>query len=509
MTVLSWMKTLTVLPPSVLVLGDRLQRRKPDQRVGAHPERRIEPARALVDQVLDVGGGAGDALDGRIAVREGQVGRLGDAGAGIALQHVDQRGDILAEDDAVGVERQHVVGLRDVVVDLRADRGLQAGDAVAVDAHVASAHQADIGVEVHRLVRRVRQVGEDLALEVRDVVANQDREARIFGVDLVRRQFRRGEALGAGQVARGCVADDAFDDEAVDMAEVLRSFRLEARRQRIQPLDHAAVALRQAPRLAVRVEGPGRPAREPVVAFAAQALGLLADPSRDFADRGKRRPDGVHVRGRIVDEHDDPPIGVFGERGGQNRPDQDAPLLAVGRYQDRDRRRVLRRPPGDLRGGGAVLFFPAPRGAEAIELVGEAAIEQRHQHGVVEDDVGPEHAQGAEMIGGESGEHRHRTGDGELDAVRADRAALFREPRPDRREYRIDGAADRAPDRAEATHDLRDRTPKVVPARRTSGRSSDVAGPETGTASAVPASMTSACSSTVMPRSRSAGAIRS
>ena len=59
-------------------LGDLIQRPLADHRVGAHPERGVVVGQPLVDDVLQVGGGAGDPLQPGARAREGAVRRLGD-----------------------------------------------------------------------------------------------------------------------------------------------------------------------------------------------------------------------------------------------------------------------------------------------------------------------------------------------------------------------------------------------------------------------------------------------
>ena len=105
-----------------------------------------------------------------LAPRERRVGGLDDRDALVAgkLALVDQPEAVLAQEHAVGVEREHVVAVGDLqgvggiaVAQDRAQLGLDLLD--------PASHQPEVGVEVHRLVRVVRQVGVLLALEGGDV----------------------------------------------------------------------------------------------------------------------------------------------------------------------------------------------------------------------------------------------------------------------------------------------------------------------------------------------------
>ena len=93
-----------------LHLDDVVQRVLADHGVGAHPEGGPVVGHALVQDVLEVGGGAGDPFDPGGGAAEGGVRRLGDRDALVArgLQEVDQPQAVVAQQLGVGVQRQQV-----------------------------------------------------------------------------------------------------------------------------------------------------------------------------------------------------------------------------------------------------------------------------------------------------------------------------------------------------------------------------------------------------------------
>src|SRR3954447_26950184 len=153
------------------VPGDGLERGLAQERVGADPVRRVVGREALVDDVLDVGRRSRDALHRRRGAGYRTVGRLRDRDALVAglLHHVDQPARVARQEQAVGIEREDIWSVRELAPGLVLADGDEVQTARSADGDPARAHQRDVGVEVHRLVRSMREVDEALALEARDL----------------------------------------------------------------------------------------------------------------------------------------------------------------------------------------------------------------------------------------------------------------------------------------------------------------------------------------------------
>ena len=178
--------------------------------------------------VLQIGRGAGDPLDPRGRAAVGRVGRLHDPDVGVArVLHVGHEPQaVLRQQHAVGVEREHVVGIGHLEVERAAAHGEvdQAGSGGAEP--VAPAHETDVAVEVHGLVGLVRERREALALEARDVGPEDPDEAPVEPPDAGDADVRVGRD-GLAERARdpGQVGDQAVQDlvqeELVDVVDDL------------------------------------------------------------------------------------------------------------------------------------------------------------------------------------------------------------------------------------------------------------------------------------------------
>ena len=98
----------------VFDLHDVVQRALADDGVGADPEGGPVVAHPLMDDVLQVGGGAGQALHPGGRTGERGVRGLDDGQLGVLRlgHHVHQPQAVLRQDDAVRVQGQQVVGVR-------------------------------------------------------------------------------------------------------------------------------------------------------------------------------------------------------------------------------------------------------------------------------------------------------------------------------------------------------------------------------------------------------------
>ena len=135
-------------------LGDVVERRFPDERVGAHPEGRPVRGEALVNEVLDVGRRSRDPFQGARRMRESAVRRLDDGDpltAGLG-QHIRQAERVVGTDETVGVHHEDEIGIRYGEVRLRGVRRLQKDRAAGIHDPPVLPHERDVAVEVHRLV---------------------------------------------------------------------------------------------------------------------------------------------------------------------------------------------------------------------------------------------------------------------------------------------------------------------------------------------------------------------
>ena len=135
-----------------------------------------------MNNVLDVGGGAGDAFQSAAGAWKGAVGCLRHGNAFVArlLGEVHETQGIVGDDDTVGIECHQVVGRRDVDI-RRFPRGrLQVQAARVAPLAQALTQQPNVAVEVHGLVRLVGEVRVALAFEAGDL----DREQRCQAVEL-------------------------------------------------------------------------------------------------------------------------------------------------------------------------------------------------------------------------------------------------------------------------------------------------------------------------------------
>ena len=327
-------------------LGDLVERLLADDRVRADPERGVVVGQALVHDVLQVGGRAGDPLQPGGGAGERAVRRLrdGDVLVLLLLEQVHQPQAVLGQQHAVGVQRHHVVRVGDV----RPGTGLGAHQRRAAGhlrlAEVA-AHQPDVAVEVHRLVGLMGQRHVLLALEAGDPDGERPHEPPVQPQEHLRVQH---DALASRvEQRRPHLAErlrqleqDLVDEEGVGVVDDLL-----VGGEVLEPLDRVGVGAghRQHRGVAGDLAAAQRylqrrhPAGEPA--------GRLGE---DPLDLGGQRP-GVlellaglsvlwHVR--VVDQEHNRLVRVLLERSRQQRGHDDPLFLLVG-GDDRGQRRAL------------------------------------------------------------------------------------------------------------------------------------------------------------------------
>ncbi len=152
-------------------LDDVVERPFTQHRVRPHPEGGVVVRHALVGDVLNIGGRPRDALEGRGGAGEGTVGTLGHRHVGVLclLHEIDQTKAVLGQDDRVSVQGHDVVSVRNLEAPSTGSGGKKDATGHGLHVVVRVAHQADVGVEVHRLVGLVRQIGVELPFERRHV----------------------------------------------------------------------------------------------------------------------------------------------------------------------------------------------------------------------------------------------------------------------------------------------------------------------------------------------------
>ena len=124
--------------------------------------------------MLDVRGGPGHPLQTRASTSERRIRSLDDGDPLIAglLQAIDQAQAVVAQQNAVRIEGQQVVAVRDHEVGVLAELGEDDPFRAVINGE-ASAHETEVGVEVHGLVRLVGQRDVTLALERGDLGAER------------------------------------------------------------------------------------------------------------------------------------------------------------------------------------------------------------------------------------------------------------------------------------------------------------------------------------------------
>ena len=328
-------------------LGDVIEGTLADHGVGAHPEGGVKVGQALVDDVLQVRGGAGDPLQPGGGARECAVGRLGDGHIAVLtlLEQVHQPQAVLRQQHAVRIQRHDVVGAGNNQVTRRwagADQR-QAGSGRHLA--IAAAHQADVAVEVHGLVGLVGERDVALALEAGDLGTERPYEAAVQAADLRPPQHhllggrgpqRRGDRAqrfrqpehhlvgeedirvvddlpGGGQVLQPCRGSVVVAGEAGHRADTGILVAAGTRLELLQRIGEVGRRLRQ----------------------------QLLDLARERPGRGQQLPCPRGSRHkRVVDQQDDALVGVLLERCRQQRVADDARLLLVG-GDDRGQRRRL------------------------------------------------------------------------------------------------------------------------------------------------------------------------
>ena len=424
-----------------LDLHDVFERPPPDDGVGAHPERRVVRRHPLVQDVLDVGGRSRETLDTRRGAPERRVGRLRHRDALVLglLQKVDEPQTVVAQQQRVGVESEEIgrVGDDDVGLVRRTDPD-QNGPFVGRVGVVATAQQPDVGVEVHRLVRLVRQRRVPLAFEGRGFDREDPHQATV--------KFQQSLAGGGGigiqrglESARGRIevvgksSDDLVDEERVDVVFVRPVVS-----ERAQP-HHGRDVL-----VAERIDGirGNRAAQQPLVLVGQERfrepLARLGQSGLDVGGdaAGLVEPslhDGISRERAVIEQQHDPQRRVLLQRCRPHRLAHDGRLFRVRGDEDRQ---------------------------PVVVSVGEVAVElpARRAHVTAEP---PERSLAGDEV------HQRRERQERYDRCVEDRLqrpenALVREHlRQDREDHVADPRGDRRADRDPRPHHLRGRRARV------------------------------------------------
>ena len=281
---------------------------------------------------MHVGRGARDAVQRRRGAGDRAVGGLrhGDALVAGALHDLDEPARVPGQEQAVGVEREDVGSVEKLAAGLVLTRGDKLQAVRTGDGDPARPHQRDIGVEVHRLVRRVREVGKALALKAGDLHVKERPQTAKAGVELLQALGHSGlEGLGRPPVRIGGRAQDALHEERVGVVVHRMPAGLP-----VEPAGDLAICARRPLRLGPNERallgplfrmGPqgGREFRPPALEGQTRgrgAGGRLGEQSRELvgqrADCRERRAILACRRiGRIVDEQDHGLVGMVLQRG--------------------------------------------------------------------------------------------------------------------------------------------------------------------------------------------------
>jgi len=414
--------------PDVGGLHDVVEGPLADHRVRADPEGGVVVGEALVDDVLQVRRRAGDPLQPGGRAREGAVGSLGDGHVAVLalLEQVHEPQAVFGQQDAVGVERHDVVGVRDVHVPARRRAGDQRDPGHRLDLAVGTAHQPDVAIEVHGLVGLVGQRHVALAFEARQVGAERPDQPAVKAAE--RLLIQHHPLLGGGQQRRrdrpersGQSQDDLVGDEGVRVVDDLlaggQSFQPGGRLVVVAGQDHHRADPERLLPLArdlEPVQRPGEPGR---------------GPGQQFRDLARQGPRGLelltgllglrHVR--VVDQQDHPLVRVLLQRGREQGVADNAGVFPVGR-DDRGQRRRRRVEEVVQDGAAGPVMSPRPvQEPEPAQQVGQGRDGQQGDDHQVQDRLRPADrglVAGMEEVLEEPRDHvaephRHRDDDGQ------------------------------------------------------------------------------------------------
>ena len=240
---------------------------------------------------------------------------------------------IVGGDKAVGVDRHDVDGRWYGQVRQRRITGLEPPAVLEWHAPEAAAQQAEVAVEVHRLVRRMREIDVALALEAGEFDVEQARQmsACLSENGLARPIRPQARCLVAVRLCR--IAQDALDEEGIGVGGA--GGQGEARRYAIQPAGHPLVEIGEPPRL-----GTGR-TRQRQLLQDVVTCGIEGGLKPDRQSTGAIEPCAVAlvVRfRRIIDQQDDAAARIVHQGGREESLGDDLLLLLVARNEGQDRR---------------------------------------------------------------------------------------------------------------------------------------------------------------------------
>ena len=334
---------------------------------------------ALMDDVLEVRRRTSDPLEPARAPRIGAVRRLGDGDRLVAalLEQVHEPQAVLGHDHAVGVERHHVVAVGHDEIGGGVVRRQQEPATGIRDVAVAGSHQADIAVQVHRLVRLARQRHIVFALERCELGAERPRQPAVEMSDAAGRQSCRVICTGAAQRGRGHaevggkLSEHVRGEEAlvvvgdlVPGGEVVhpcsRPLVVAGERRHLSRVRAAVGVQHRLPERERGVETGTRP-RQQVLHHAWHFARLAQKPVRL----------GITWVGRVVEQKHDADVRIFLQRRRQQRHLDHARLLLVGGNERGQRWAAAREELIELRPWDAPVMAASVVEAEPGNQVGQ------------------------------------------------------------------------------------------------------------------------------------------
>lgn len=232
-------------------------------------------------------------------------------------------------------------------------------------------HQPDIGVQVHRLVRRMGQVGIFLALEGGDVGAERIGKAGIHPLHQLGRG-NAGQRRGLGAVKAFQRRQHRLHEEAVHMLETGGGLGDHPVAKGRKPVGQPAELGRKARRFRGKVEhGRGKAAALPAVHRRAQVVHRPRQIGTHRLHRGQATGDRGGFVHRVIDQNHDVARRIDRHRRRKHGAADHPRLFAIGG----DQHRHMRRDPGRFghQAQPGHRRRPAPRGAIAAEQIADAA----------------------------------------------------------------------------------------------------------------------------------------
>ena len=220
------------------------------QRAGADPERSVEECHALMREELRVGRRCRRAFQRGRRIRHGGIGGLRHGNPLIAgcFHHRDQPQRVVRGDQAVGIDGDDIVGGRHMPTGPGTLTGQQIQAVIPAGFGKTAADQAYIAIDVHRLVRRVRQVHIGFALEAAEFHPQQRPQPPNLTRQPRRTRRAAAQSRGVQAVLLRRRVQDTVAEQLVGMCRG-GQIRPEPPRQIVQPVGNRAVQRRQKLRL--------------------------------------------------------------------------------------------------------------------------------------------------------------------------------------------------------------------------------------------------------------------